>query len=47
MTSVITWLRRERSSTRLAFLLQVLSRLATSVMALLWTRLLLDAMGES
>jgi len=45
MNALISWLRRERSSTRLAFLLQTISRLATAGLALIWTRLLLQAMG--
>lgn len=45
MSALLSWLQRERSSTRLAFLLQTASRLATAALALIWTRLLLQAMG--
>lgn len=45
MNALFSWLKRERSSTRLAFLLQTISRLATAGLALVWTRLLLQAMG--
>ncbi|MBI3882127.1 MAG: hypothetical protein HY301_18965 [Verrucomicrobia bacterium] len=41
----IQWLHRERSSARLGFLLQIATRALGSLFSLLWTRLLLDAMG--
>ncbi|MDB6109534.1 MAG: hypothetical protein JWR69_1284 [Pedosphaera sp.] len=40
------WLRGVRSSPRLAFALSTLSRILISLMSLLWTRLLLAAMGK-
>jgi O-antigen/teichoic acid export membrane protein len=45
MRGLLSWLQQQRSSTRLAFLLQTASRLATAALTLLWTRLLLQAMG--
>ncbi len=41
------WLKRHRSSSRLGYLLLLASRVITSLMSLLWTRLLLGAMGKS
>jgi O-antigen/teichoic acid export membrane protein len=43
---LVPWLRRIRNSSRLAFMLQLGARIATSLMALIWTRLLLRAMGK-
>jgi O-antigen/teichoic acid export membrane protein len=45
MNDWIAWLKRHRSSTRLAFLLQTATRIATAACALVWTRQLLAAMG--
>jgi O-antigen/teichoic acid export membrane protein len=41
-----SWLWRQRSSTRLGFLLNVASRIFGGIAGLVWTRLLLDAMGK-
>ncbi len=43
----IGWLKQQRSSTRLAFVLQTGSRVFGAVTGLLWTRLLLGAMGDT
>ena len=45
MRGLLSWLQEQRSSTRLAFLLQTASRLTTAALTLLWTRLLVQAMG--
>jgi O-antigen/teichoic acid export membrane protein len=45
MNALISWLKRERNSTRIAFLLQMVSRLASAALAFLWARLLFQAMG--
>ncbi|MEW6306493.1 MAG: hypothetical protein AB1705_23760 [Verrucomicrobiota bacterium] len=48
MKSQLTaWLQRHRSSTRLAYLLQLASRVISTGLSLLWTRWLLEAMGKS
>jgi O-antigen/teichoic acid export membrane protein len=39
------WLWEQRNSTRLAYVLQLASRILTSAMGLVWTRLLVGAMG--
>jgi O-antigen/teichoic acid export membrane protein len=45
--TVKDWLRSQRSSVRIGFALQVGSRALSSVLALLWTPLLLHAMGKA
>jgi len=45
MGAFVAWLHRQRHSTRLAFILQVGTRILSAVMSLLWTPLLLEAMG--
>ena len=41
-----SWLWRQRNSTRLAFLLQIISRVLSGLLGLVWTKLLLEAMGR-
>ena len=45
-TNLRQWLIRDRSSPRLALVLQMASRAASSGMAFVWSRLLLGAMGK-
>ncbi len=42
-----SWFWRQRTSTRLGFILQLVCRVLTSLLALLWARLLLGAMGKA
>lgn len=42
-----SWLWRQRSSTRLGFMLQLACRVLTSLLALVWIPLLLGAMGDA
>jgi O-antigen/teichoic acid export membrane protein len=44
---LLQWLRSQRSSTRLSFLLQIFCRVGFSLFSLLWTPLLLSSMGAS
>ena len=41
------WLKTQRASTRLSFLLQIACRVGSSLLSLLWARLLLISMGKS
>jgi O-antigen/teichoic acid export membrane protein len=45
--SISVWLRANRSSTRLAFLLQMGARIGAGFVGLIWTRLLVAAMGKA
>src|SRR6185369_3089989 len=47
LPAVISWLQRNRTSARMAFIWRIIAMVVTSVFALLWTRLLLHAMGDS
>lgn len=47
MKSIFEFFRRQRESARLGFILRLTTRVASSVMSLLWTRLLLRSMGDS
>ncbi len=47
LVKTIQWLKRERSSSRLALVLQLGSRVGSSGLALVWSRLLQGAMGSS
>ena len=47
MTRFLQWLRAQRSSTRLSFLLQILTRAGFALFSLLWAPLLLVSMGKS
>jgi O-antigen/teichoic acid export membrane protein len=44
---MIAWLQRNRTSVRLAFLLRLSTMTAGALLSLLWTRLLLRAMGDA
>jgi len=46
-SSLTNWLDRRRSSTRLAFMLQGLCRILSSIMSLVWSPLLLRSMGDA
>ena len=43
----VAWLRRIRNSSRLALMLQLATRILTSLLALVWTKLLLRTMGNT
>jgi O-antigen/teichoic acid export membrane protein len=43
----VAWLRRVRNSSRLALMLQLGTRVLTSLLALVWTKLLLRTMGNT
>ncbi len=47
MKRSLQWLQAQRSSTRLSFLLQILCRVGSALLGLLWARLLLISMGKS
>ena len=47
MKRIAHWLASQRSSTRLSFILQIGCRILFSLFSLLWTPLLLNAMGRS
>src|SRR5689334_12561703 len=47
MTRFLQWLRAQRSSTRLSFLLQILTRAGFALFSLIWAPLLLISMGKS
>src|SRR5262245_38950084 len=47
MRSIFDWLARNRTSSRLGLLLQVSTRVLTSILALFWTRALLHLMGPT
>ncbi|HEU6449049.1 MAG TPA: hypothetical protein VFV23_11485 [Verrucomicrobiae bacterium] len=47
MNNFFQWLDRQRNSTRLSFLLQIICRVASSLLSLLWTPLLLRSMGPN
>ena len=44
---MIAWFARNRTSVRLAFLLRLFAMAAGALLSLLWTRLLLRAMGDA
>lgn len=44
---ILSWLREYSQSSRLTFILQIVSRLGTNLLNLIWTPLLLSAMGKS
>jgi O-antigen/teichoic acid export membrane protein len=46
LPAIISWLQRHRTSVRMAFVLRMLAMALGSVFSLLWTRLLLRAMGD-
>lgn len=43
----MSWLQRQRSSVRLAFILQIVFRVFSSLLTLVWTPLLLASMGKA
>src|ERR1700733_97336 len=47
MKRFFTWLRDQRGSTRLSFLLQIICRIGSSLFSFLWTPLLLSSMGAN
>ena len=46
LPATISWLRRNRTSARMAFVLRMVAMALGSIFGLLWTRLLLHAMGD-
>src|SRR5258708_2879201 len=46
LPSLTSWLQRNRTSARTAFVLRIIAMGVSSVFGLLWTRLLLQAMGD-
>jgi O-antigen/teichoic acid export membrane protein len=46
VSQVVDWLRPQRTSVRLAFLLRTVSMVVGSLAGLVWTRVLLNSMGE-
>ena len=44
---MIAWFQRNRTSVRMAFILRVMAMAMSALLSLLWTRLLLRAMGDS
>ena len=46
LNNLTSWLRRQRTSTRLGFILQIVCRVLGACLALLWTPLLLASMGK-
>ena len=47
MKSIFEFFKRQRESARLGFILSLTTRVASSLLSLLWTRLLLRSMGDS
>src|ERR1700744_6053216 len=46
LPATLSWLKRNRTSVRMAFVLRIIAMGVSSVFSLLWTRLLLRAMGD-